>query len=107
MFNFEAKVQAVQIPYRGVADLHRALIARQIDYIFDSYGSSRPLAEAGHVNILAVTGMQRLAVAPDTPTLKEHGLLGGFNALLWLGLVAPAKTPDPIVAKLSAEVPGL
>ena len=104
MFNFEAKVQAVQIPYRGVADLHRALVARQIDYIFDSYGSSRPLAEAGHVNILGVTGTQRLFAAPDTPTLKEHGFLDDFNAVIWLGLVAPAKTPDAIVAKLSAEM---
>ena len=104
MFNFEAKIQAVQIPYRGVADLQRALIARQIHYIFDSYGSSRPLAEAGHVNILAVTGTQRLSAAPDTPTLKEHGLLGDFNAVIWLGLVAPAKTPDVIVERLSAEM---
>lgn len=103
MFNAQAKISATQIPYRGVAPLQQALVASEIDYFIDSIGSSKPLIDAGRVRALAVTGSRRLAAAPDVPTFQERGYLKGFEGLIWLGLLAPAGTPEAIVQRLASE----
>jgi len=75
----------------------------QIQVIFDSVPSSRPLVESGRIKALAIAGDKRSEALPDVPTFKEAGL-DGYYAGTWFALLAPAGTPDPIVTKLSAAL---
>lgn len=103
MFNNQAGIKTVNVTYRGIPGMQQALIAGDIHYMFDSVGSSQPLVEAGKLRGLAVTGKERTAIVPNVPTLAESGFKG-FDAVIWLGLLAPAGTPKPIVDKISAEI---
>jgi tripartite-type tricarboxylate transporter receptor subunit TctC len=72
----------------------------EVDFAFDSVGSAHPLVLSGKLRGFAVTADKRVATAPEIPTLKEAGV-NGFDALVWLGLLAPTKTPQPIIVKLN------
>jgi tripartite-type tricarboxylate transporter receptor subunit TctC len=103
MFNAQARIKTVNVTYRGIPGMQQALVTGDINYIFDSVGSSQPLVDAGKLRGLAVTGEERSPIVPNIPTLAESGFKG-FNSVVWLGLLAPAGVPKPIVEKLSAEV---
>jgi tripartite-type tricarboxylate transporter receptor subunit TctC len=79
-----------------------AMLGGQIDLTIDSMTTIWPLAKAGEIRPLAVTTAQRVAAAPDLPTIGET--LPGFEATGWQGLFAPAGTPRPIIEKLADEV---
>jgi tripartite-type tricarboxylate transporter receptor subunit TctC len=91
------------VPYRGGAIAMQDLLAGQIDLIFDLAASAVPLARAGSVKALAVMAGNRLAAAPDIPTVDEAGL-PGLHVSLWNALWAPKGTPKDIVAKLNAAM---
>ena len=91
----------VHIPYRGAGPAALDLAAGRVDFFFVSYSSVLPFLQAGKVRALAVTSPKRLAAMPDTPTMREVGF-GGIELDAWFGLVAPAGTPDPVIAKLNA-----
>jgi tripartite-type tricarboxylate transporter receptor subunit TctC len=103
LFNSVAGVKMEHIPYKGSAPALTDMIGGQLQVMFDAYASSGPFIKDGKVRLLAVTTAQRSKSLPDTPTVAESGL-PGYEAMPWLGLVAPAGTPAPVVNKLYAEV---
>jgi len=96
-------VQLVHVPYKGSAPAIVDLISGQVQSMFDNLSSSLPYIKAGKLRALAVTSAQRSPAAPDIPTMAEAGL-PGCEVTSWFALVAPAKTPKAIVARLNDEV---
>lgn len=99
MFKVRAGIDVVHIPHKGVAPSQTAIMSGEVQFMFDSVGSSKPLVDAGKMRGLAVTGKERSWAAPDTPTLLESGF-PGFDAVIWHGVLAPVGTPDAIAGKL-------
>jgi tripartite-type tricarboxylate transporter receptor subunit TctC len=91
----------VHVPYRGAGPGALDLAAGRVDFFFVSYSSIRPFLQAGKVRALAVTSDKRLPALPGIPTMAEAGF-PDYSLDAWFGLVAPAGTPDAIVAKLNA-----
>ena len=94
---------AVHIPYKGSSQSLADLAGNQIDMQFDNMTTALAFAANGQAKALAVTSSTRSRLRPDLPTLDESGV-AGFEAATWLGLLAPAGTPAPIVAWLNREV---
>ena len=92
----------VHIPYKGSAPAVSDLLAGRVALMFDNLASTLPSIQAGKVRPLAVTTLRRSSFLPDLPTLDESGLKG-FDMTTWWGLMAPAKTPQPVVDRLAAE----
>jgi tripartite-type tricarboxylate transporter receptor subunit TctC len=102
MFTLATGTHMTHVPFRSTADELTAIMSGNVDLAIDSMTTLWPQAEAGAVRALAVTSAQRLASAPDLPTIGET--IPGFSVSGWQGLFAPAGTPRPIVDKLAAEV---
>jgi tripartite-type tricarboxylate transporter receptor subunit TctC len=95
--------QITHIPYRGSAPAYTDLIAGQLNAMFDSLPAVLPHAKAGKVRVLAVSTTQRVPQLPEVPTVAESGV-AGFDALGWLGIVAP-KGVDPVIRdRLNADL---
>ena len=92
----------VHIPYKGAAPAMQDLIAGRVQLMFDNLASALPQLQAGKVRALAVTTARRSSFLPEVPTLEESGVKP-FDLTTWWGLMAPAKTPQPIVDRLAAE----
>jgi len=103
LFKREAGVDMLHVPYKGGAPALQALLAGDTQLMFDNLANSTPQLKAGKLKALAVTTAKRSALAPDLPTLSETGL-PGFDIYTWWGFLAPAGTPNEIVAKWNAEV---
>ena len=91
------------VPYKGGGPSITGLLGNEVQLLFDTLGGSRALAESGKLRAIAVTSPQRSPVMPNVPTVSESGLKG-FEAVYWLGVFAPAKTPQPIIDKLYREI---
>jgi tripartite-type tricarboxylate transporter receptor subunit TctC len=104
IFLSAADIKAVHVPYKGVGPAQIGLMSGEIQFIFDSVGSSQQLVDDGKLRGLAVTGRERLPRVPDVPTLKESGYDGFEDVVIWLGMFAPAATPEPIAKKLEAAL---
>jgi tripartite-type tricarboxylate transporter receptor subunit TctC len=104
MFKNATGISAVHVPYKGAAPAQIGLMAGEIDFLFDSIAGSQALVDAGKLRGIAVTGNERSPVLPDVPTLKESGYGGFEDLVIWLGMLAPAGTPEPIAKKLEAEL---
>ncbi len=102
MFELATGTHMTHVPFRSTADELNAMLNGSIDLAIDSMTTLWPQAQAGTVRALAVTTDNRLAGAPDLPTVSET--LKGFAVEGWQGLFAPAGTPRPVVDKLAAEV---
>jgi tripartite-type tricarboxylate transporter receptor subunit TctC len=103
MLKSMAKINIVHVPYRGAGPAMNDLIGGHVQMFFDLLPASLPQINAGKVRPLGNAGAKRPTALPNLPTIAEQGL-PGFDASSWVGLVAPAKTPAPVVAKLSDEV---
>jgi len=103
MFTAQAGVQMTHVPYKGGSAHILDLIGKRLDVIFDTSTNSTPLIKGGKVRPIAVSSKTRLPDFPDVPTLTEAGY-PDFSVNGWYALYAPAKTPAPIVEKLSAEL---
>jgi len=97
-----ANVKFEHIPYKGASAAIPDLLGGNVDFYMSSVPSIQAQAAAGRVRVLAVTSQRRSPIFPDVPTVAET--FKGFQAVTWFGILAPAKTPAPIVAKLNAEI---
>ncbi len=103
MFKIMTGTYIVHIPYKGAPPAVADLMAGRVDLMFDNLASALPNVKAGKVRALAVTTRKRSAFLPELPTLDESGLTG-FDMTTWWGIMAPGKTPQPVVERLSAEI---
>jgi tripartite-type tricarboxylate transporter receptor subunit TctC len=103
LFKTMSGVDIVHIPYRGGALAVTDLIAGQVQMMIDVMPNVYPLAKDGRVLGIAVSTAQRFPGAPELPTIAESGL-PGFESSAWDGVLAPAGTPPPIVARLNAAI---
>ena len=91
------------VPYKGAAPAITDLISGQIQVMFTTVASAASLIEGGQLRALAVTSAERSPAFPDLPTVSEAGV-PGYDAEAWYGLLAPAKTPPAVIAKLNQAV---
>ena len=103
LFKSMAKIDIVHVPYRGAGPAMNDLVAGHVQMFFDLMPVVLPQIAAGNVRPLANAGAKRPSALPNVPTVAEQGL-AGFDASSWYGLVAPAKTPEPVLAKLRDDV---
>ena len=103
MFESMTDTQLVHVPYKGTAPALTDLMGGQVDLMFDNITSSLAPYKSGRIKILGVAAGARIPDLPDVPTLAEAGVKG-FQAGSWVGVVAPANTPAPIVAAISQAI---
>lgn len=103
LFKSMAGIYLVHIPYRGSTGARTDVIGGQVDVMFDAVTTMAEQVKAGKVKALATTGKQRSEVLPNVPTLNEAGV-PGYEATIWLGLMAPVGTPKAVVDKLNEAV---
>ena len=101
LFQARTGTKVVHIPFKGGAPSTAAVVAGQVDFSFANMTDGLPQVTAGSVHGLAVTSHQRSPYLPDLPTVQEAAALPGFVVETWNGIMAPAKTPQPIIQKLS------
>jgi len=106
LFKSRAGVFITHIPYRGSGPAQADFLANQVPLMVDSVTAALPHIRSGRAVPLAVTSAQRSALLPDVPTVAESGVAGvqGFEAVGWLGLMAPKGTPPEIIQRLQHEV---
>jgi len=93
----------LHVSYKGSAGARNDIISGQIEMMFDSVPSMAQMIQVGRVKALGTTGKVRSAILPDVPTLSEAGV-PGYEATIWIGVMAPAGTPQPIVTLLNTEI---
>ena len=103
LFKAMAGVDIVHIPYKGSSGARTDILGGQVQMMFDAITTMAPNVRAGKLRALATSGKVRSTVLPEVPTLNEAGV-PGYDAVIWLGIMAPAATPKPIVDKLNAEI---
>ncbi|MVW78440.1 Bug family tripartite tricarboxylate transporter substrate binding protein [Bordetella sp. 02P26C-1] len=103
MFREQADIDIVHVPYKGGSPAAADLMGGHIAMMFEMGYSALPAIQSTKVHPIAVTSKERLKVLPDVPTMDEAGL-PGFESYNWQGIVAPAGTPEPIIAKLNTEL---
>ena len=103
LFKNMAGIDVVHVPYRNSGDARSGVIGGQVQMMIDAVTTMAPNVGAGQVRALATTGKTRSAVLPDVPTASEAGV-PGYEATIWLGLMAPTGTPKPIIDRLNAAV---
>jgi tripartite-type tricarboxylate transporter receptor subunit TctC len=103
LFAAKAGIEMVHVPYKGAPQIMAALLSNEVQIYFNVPISALSQIRSGKVRALGVSTPERLAVLPDVPTISESGL-PGYEAIGWNGILAPAKTPRPIVERLHKEV---
>jgi tripartite-type tricarboxylate transporter receptor subunit TctC len=103
LFKTMAGIDLVHVPYRNSGEARNGVIGGQVQMMIDAVTTMAPNVSQDQVRALATTGERRSSVLPDVPTVKEAGL-PGYEATIWLGLMAPTGTPKPIIEKLTAAV---
>jgi tripartite-type tricarboxylate transporter receptor subunit TctC len=103
LFKAMAGLFIVHVPYRGSTGARTDVLGGQVDMMFDAVTTMAEFAKAGKVRALATTGKVRSGVLSDVPTMDEAGVKG-YEATIWLGMMAPKGTPDAVVARLNEAV---
>jgi tripartite-type tricarboxylate transporter receptor subunit TctC len=103
LFKAMAGVSILHIPYKGSSGARSDVLGGQVDLMFDAVPTMSEHIRSGKVKALGTTGTTRSSVLPDVPTIAEAGV-PGYEATIWLGLMAPKNTPAAIVNRLNAEV---
>jgi tripartite-type tricarboxylate transporter receptor subunit TctC len=101
LFKLKARVNIVHVPYKGAGPGQTALLANEVDMMFNGLPPALPHVKSGKLKALAVGGTTRSALLPDMPTIAESGL--DFNTTGWYGIVAPRATAAAVIAKLHAS----
>ena len=100
LFKHQANVFLVHIPYRGSSGARTDVLGGQVDMMFDAVTTMTEHVRSGKVRAIATTGRQRSEVLPDVPTVSESGV-PGYEATIWVGLMAPKGTPKAVIDKLN------
>jgi tripartite-type tricarboxylate transporter receptor subunit TctC len=103
LFKSMAGVSILHIPYKGSSGARTDVLGGQVDLMFDAVPTMTEHIKGGKVKAIGTTGAARSAVMPDVPTIAESGV-PGYEATIWLGLMAPKGTPPAVVTRLNAEV---
>jgi tripartite-type tricarboxylate transporter receptor subunit TctC len=103
LFKAMADVQITHVPYKGSSGARTDTIGGQVQMMFDAVTVMSEHVRAGKVRAIGTTGAARSSVMPNVPTIAEAGV-PGYEATIWLGLIAPRGTPPAVISKLSAEV---
>ncbi|WP_375781196.1 Bug family tripartite tricarboxylate transporter substrate binding protein [Bradyrhizobium sp. ma5] len=103
LFKAMAGINIVHVPYRNSGEARSGVIGGQVQMMIDAVPAMAPNVAENQVRALATTGKTRSAVLPNVPTVVEAGV-SGYEATIWLGLMAPMGTPKPIIDKLNAAV---
>jgi tripartite-type tricarboxylate transporter receptor subunit TctC len=103
LFKMMAKVDIAHIPYKGCTPAVVDVAGGVVDVVFNTVANIRPFVQAGKVRALAVTSEKRSTLAPELPTMQESNL-PGYDIDVWFGALAPAGTPDAVIARLNAEI---
>jgi tripartite-type tricarboxylate transporter receptor subunit TctC len=103
LFKSMAGVSILHIPYKGSSGARTDVLGGQVDMMFDAVPTMAEFIRGGKVKALATTGKTRSEVLPNVPTVAESGV-PGYEAVIWLGLLAPKGTPPAIIARLNEEV---
>jgi tripartite-type tricarboxylate transporter receptor subunit TctC len=102
LFSATARIVMTHVPYKGSGPAFIDLMAGQVQLLFSSTVSSLPHVKNGKVRALAVTSLKRPAALPYVPTIAESGF-PGFESSSWFGILVPAKTPQPVIARLLSD----
>ncbi len=97
-----AKVDITEVPYKGAAPAIVDVLSGQVSMKFDN-AFAVPYFKAGRLRLLGVSGLKRIGIMPDVPTIAEQGY-PGFDVVAWYGIWAPAKSPPEIIRKLNTEI---
>lgn len=103
LFKSMANVKILHVPYRGSTGARTDVLGGQVDMMFDAVPTMADFIRTGKVKAIGTTGKTRSAVLPNVPTVSEAGV-PGYEAVIWLGLMAPKGTPPEIVKRLNDEV---
>ena len=103
LFDSMAGIRMTHIPYKGVAPYTTAQLGNEIQVGMSNLFSTMPHWKAGRLRLIAHSGARRIDAMPELPTIAESGV-PGYDATIWYGFMAPAKTPRPIVQKLHHEI---
>ena len=103
MFRFAADIKLNHVPFKGSAEAHTQIIGGQIPVMFDAIPATLPHIKSGRLRGLGIATLKRSQFLPELPTIAEAGY-PGFEAVGWIGIAAPAKTPAAVLDKLNAEM---
>ena len=103
LFKAMAGIDVVHVPHKGSAEARTSVLAGNVQMMFDAITTMAPLAQAGKVRAIATSGKTRSSITPNVPTLSEAGL-PGYDAVIWLGMMAPAGTPKAVIDTLNADI---
>jgi tripartite-type tricarboxylate transporter receptor subunit TctC len=103
LFKALSDTDIVHVPHKASGDARTAVLGGHVQMMFDAITTTAPTVRGGQVRALGTTGKTRSKLMPDVPTVAEAGV-PGYETTIWLGLMAPAGTPKPIVDKLNAQV---
>ena len=96
-------IDIVHVPYRGSTGARNDIVGGQVQMMFDSVPTMAPLIQAGRVKGLGTSGRTRSVALPDIPTLSEAGV-PGYEATIWIGMMAPVGTPQPVIDLLNRAI---
>jgi tripartite-type tricarboxylate transporter receptor subunit TctC len=103
LFKAMARLDIVHVPYKGSSGARTDILGGQVQMMFDAITTMAPNVRAGKLKALGTTGKVRSPVLPEVPTVAEAGV-PGYEATIWLGIMAPLATPKPILERLNAEI---
>jgi tripartite-type tricarboxylate transporter receptor subunit TctC len=103
LFKAMSATDIVHVPHKASGEARNSVIGGHVHMMFDAITTMASNVRAGQVIALATSGKQRSAIMPEVPTVDEAGV-PGYEATIWLGVMAPAGTPKPIIDKLNAEI---
>ena len=103
LFKAMSGTDIVHVPHKASGDARTAVLGGHVEMMIDAITTTAPTVQGGQVRALGTTGKARSSLMPDVPTVAEAGV-PGYEATIWLGIMAPTGTPKPIVDKLNAEI---
>jgi tripartite-type tricarboxylate transporter receptor subunit TctC len=104
LFKQAAGIDMLHIPFRGSPAAITAILGKQVDVLFETVSAVLGQVQSGDLKPLAVTGKERFPAVPDVPPAIDSGVVGDYEVTTWYGVLAPAGTPAPIIAKLNAAI---